>query len=121
MLGLRVSDFSNPPVEGPVVFEIQQTALKPVVKKTRSGLGRPKTTEVLANGLTRQQTEDIFFPKTNYADISQQAAQNTENEKRAQAEASSVRGRLRNSGLNQVFGEDGNRAAPASGWRSMES
>lgn len=109
MLGPRVRDFSNPPVEVPVVVEIQQTALKPVVKKTRSGLGRPKTTEVLANGLTRQQTEDIFFPKTNYADISQQAAQNTENEKRAQAEANSVRGRLRNSGLNQVFGEDGNR------------
>lgn len=106
--------FSNPPVDVPVVIEIQpapqlMTSLKKsAAQKKPARRAAVKPTDVLSNGLTRQQTEDIFFPKTNYADISKQAAQNTENEKQARIDGESLRGRLRNSGLNQVFGEDGN-------------
>lgn len=119
IMGLRISDWTCAPFSSPVIVELTQapgprtdvsTAVKQVVpKKSSKGQSQSKAEPVLANGLTRAQTESIFFPKTNYNDISQMAAENTAQEKLAQAEANSVRGRLRNSGLNQVFGEDGNR------------
>jgi flagellar motor protein MotB len=108
-VGLRLIDPAHEQTATQVVVEIQEPVKNQVLKKVHSGPRRPKSAEVLANGLTQQQTEAILFPKTNYADISKQVAQNTQNEKLAQIEANSERGRIRNSGLNQVFGDDGNR------------
>ncbi len=110
MLGLNLSHLANERPLSPAEIElVQQTDRQDTPHKNHSGLKKTKSTEVLVNGFTRQQTEDIFFPKTNYTDVSEQVAQNTAQEKLAQAEENSVQGRLRRSGLNQVFGEDGNR------------
>ena len=110
ILGLNLSDLANERLSSPAEFElVQQTDRQDTPQKYPTVLKKSKSSEVLANGLTRQETEDIFFPKTNFDGVVQQVAQNTVQEKLAKAEENSVQGRLRRSGLDQVFGENGNR------------